>query len=69
MAARVLTVVADRLVELDRLGRGLDVEAALLDRRLDVRTVGRGVELERRAASDPPPFGRPDRPTSRRDAA
>ena len=60
---RILSDVTDRLVELDRLGRGRDMEAVLLDRRLDLPIAGieRGVGPALRGASDAPRSGRPDR--------
>jgi hypothetical protein len=63
--------VTDRLVALDRLGRGDDVEAVLLNRPLDfgIHGVERSVISGPRGGSDPPPFGRADRGTPLRDDA
>ena len=60
----ILNAVTDRLAELDRLRRGHDVEAVLLNRLLDVgiEAVERGVLAEVRGAHDPPRFAWPDRP-------
>lgn len=60
----ILNAVTDRRAELDRLGRGHDAEAVLLDRLLDlgIEAVERGVLAEVRGPHDPPRFAWPDRP-------
>lgn len=61
--------VTDRLVELDQLGLGADLDGVLLGRPIDVGVAGgeRGVASERRGPSDP--LRAPDRATAFLDDA
>ena len=67
----ILNAVTDRLGELDRLGRGQDVEAVILHSLLHIGIVAveRGVLAEIRGPHDPPRFGWPDRPAPFPDEA
>ena len=60
-----------RLVELDRLGRGDDLDGVLLNRALYAATEGaeRGGTSELRRASDPPRPSEHDRPVASLDDA
>jgi hypothetical protein len=63
--------VTGRLVELDRLGRGSDLDGVLLNRPLGAATEGaeRGAASQLRRASDPPWPSEHDRPVASLDDA